>query len=709
MHAEALLKRGRFLNQLTRFRYDVVLHVGASAPEFGQAVWANWRPGKHGLSHLRHTLSDERPEVLALRSISNARLDRERAAVSWLRSASDAATVSDLRAHLSTVPETGVEPDRLADLAEELGYRAELSWLNCDSGGRFDAVLTRADCPALASSFTVSVSPASGGRTGSQGVFWPAFANRTHREKAIGNLAGELRVFLGGSLPAYMVPAAFNVLDALPLSPNGKIDRKALSRMPVTFQAADDEADTVVLSPLEKCLTEAWAETLHLGRVGPGDNFYELGGDSLRAVALTHKLQRALRISVRPAALLAAPTVRQFAQVLEDMEPGIGYRLERASTQSGATSPNPEEAAADTAIVPVSFAQRRFWTLQRQNPDVPFYNTPFAFRLKGQLDRNILRRSLDAVVNRHESMRTTLQERDGELVQVISPSGSMKIREESVRHLKPGERPAGIDRLLREEMLLPFRHATEAGVRVLLVDTDQDDCLLQFTLHNTLFDAASLLVLLDEFSHCYTAFAKGEALELAAPTDFREYVRWQADLLTTGFAERRAYWHKWLLPGDPPKLAWDGANPAPAVPDFAACSPWFQVSPEQSDQLRELSRSRGVTFYIALLAAYAVFLKRCHGCSDVAFGTTYSNRNRWDLSALIGASIDVPALRVDLSDNPPFSVLLGRMRDAVSDALTYQDVPYELVSPHLELGRTTPVAPLTRAMLAYFPEMPTVG
>lgn len=116
-----------------------------------------------------------------------------------------------------------------------------------------------------------------------------------------------------------------------------------------------------------------------------------------------------------------------------------------------------------------------------------------------------------------------------------------------------------------------------------------------------------------------------------------------------------------------------------------------------------------MTFYIALLAAYAVFLKRCHGCSDVAFGTTYSNRNRWDLSALIGASIDVPALRVDLSDNPPFSVLLGRMRDAVSDALTYQDVPYELVSPHLELGRTTPVAPLTRAMLAYFPEMPTVG
>jgi len=343
---------------------------------------------------------------------------------------------------------------------------------------------------------------------------------------------------------------------------------------------------------------------------------------------------------------------------------------------------------------PPSFAQRRFYALQKMNPADAFYNVPFVFRLSGDLDVNILRAAFNEIVKRHEVLRTTLEERGGDLVQVVAPQGEINLTVADL-DVPPHDR-------LRRETGRPFDLARQPGLRVLLLRSSPGEYYLQLCLHNTLFDQSSLMVLLKELSEHYAALLNGQPVSLPPPAQYADYVRWQASLMDSGMEGRMKYWREWFSRGEPPSWQWATSGSTPRTPGFGAHVVWQRYSPELTSKLRSLAQSSGGTVFLTLLTVYAILLSRYTGCDDITLGTTYSNRQS-RFASLIGATIDVPALRVDMTDNPTVLSLLARTRLVVAEALTWQDVPFEYIAPRLERKAS---GPLFRMVFSFFAEVP---
>jgi acyl carrier protein len=303
-----------------------VLHVSDPVETAGGLAWLDWKKQKLSLAEVRRVLIETRPETLAIRNVPNARLDEETAAAPWLREAGPDETMSQLRAYAAAQPRRGVEPEDLQTL-EELGYRVELSWFNTDAAGACDVVFTRGDLAASPALF------AAAGLQATKGDGLSYYCNHPRRAKLDRILIPEIRQFLKEKLPHYMMPAVFTVLEKLPLSPTGKIDRRALEQLPVTLDPATGEDLPAGRNPLERMLLEAWADALNLGRVGLDGDFFELGGDSLKAVELTLRLERQLNRTIRPVALLHAPTVARFAVYLDSAVPELP--MQPAAADSG--------------------------------------------------------------------------------------------------------------------------------------------------------------------------------------------------------------------------------------------------------------------------------------------------------------------------------------------------------------------------------------
>ena len=350
----------------------------------------------------------------------------------------------------------------------------------------------------------------------------------------------------------------------------------------------------------------------------------------------------------------------------------------------------------DTTLLPASLTQRRFWDLQRLDPEWSFYNVPFLFQLNGRLDSILLRRALDTIVNRHESLRTTLHEADGKLMQVIASSGAADWLEADMRGMPEDQ----ARRLLRRELLKPYDFSKDQILRAVLVRMADDSYLFQICLHNVVFDLSSLLVILEELSAHYTAFLADRETSLPIPVQYAEYVRWQAARVSSGMEKRRTYWESWLSKGEPPPWAWPVRKEPPARSGFESLPTWTRLSPEQNARLQGFCRTRGVTVYIAMLTAYVLAVRRYTGCPDITIGTTYSDRDDHRFASMIGASIVVPALRVDMTDDPDISTLLLRVREVVAMALTNQDLPIEEVIPRDSKG------PLFRMVCTAFPDTP---
>jgi SAM-dependent methyltransferase/aryl carrier-like protein len=320
-HWEALPKRGRSRNQLTRFRYDAILHLGEPVEPAGDVRWLDWRKDRLTVTDVCARIGATRPDRLAIRNIPNARLDWEAAALPWLQEAGPGRKIAELRGYVEWQPARGVEPGDLQEL-EELGYRVELSWLNTDGLGSFDAILTRSDVPSSPARFVQE-----GPRRS-----WRDFSNHPQRAKLNRQLIPQLREFLQDKLPQYMMPAVFTVLDKMPLSPTGKVDRGSLAQLPTGVAPDAEEEVEVARSPVERLLAQAWADTLNVNHVGMEDNFFEMGGNSLKAMALTHQLQRQLNRPFRPVTLLQAPTIKQFADYMRTTYPDLAMEVANAGT-----------------------------------------------------------------------------------------------------------------------------------------------------------------------------------------------------------------------------------------------------------------------------------------------------------------------------------------------------------------------------------------
>ncbi|HYW09021.1 MAG TPA: amino acid adenylation domain-containing protein, partial [Longimicrobium sp.] len=489
-----------------------------------------------------------------------------------------------------------------------------------------------------------------------------------------------LRTHLGGRLPEYMVPAAYVRLDSLPLTPTGKLHRRALpAPSGDAFARGGYEAPA---GDTEVALAEIWSDVLGVERVGRNDSFFELGGHSLLAIRVISRVRQVLGVEAALGDVFARPTLADFARELE----------------TAAFADLPPIVAVDRGHdLPLSFAQQRLWFLEEMGGLGSTYHIPRRLRLTGELDRDALGRALDRIVERHEALRTTFGQVAGAPVQRIAAGGGFALREHDVRGA-----PDALDGVLAEEAGAPFDLAAGPLIRGRLVRVADEEHILLLTIHHIVADGWSMGVLIRELSVLYAAFRAGEPDPLPPLTvQYADYAAWQRAWIDGDVLEAHsAYWRD-TLAGVPDVLELPGDRPRPARQDHAGALVPVALDAELAAGLKSLSRRHGTTLFMTLMAGWATVLGRLSGQDDVVIGTPTANRGRTEIEGLIGFFVNTLAVRMELGGSPTTAELLGRVKARTLGAQQHQELPFEQVVELVRPTRSLAHHPLYQVMFVW--------
>ncbi|WP_345303642.1 amino acid adenylation domain-containing protein, partial [Lysobacter hankyongensis] len=668
---EMLLKRGWSHNELSDYRYEVVLHkVGADVVRPPSMPALAWSEDIRDAEALRAHLEARRPAMLRITGIPNARLLGPSRAIRDLQRGDLAAA----RANIAAPAADACEPEALCALVESLGYRASPVWSRDSDDGAFDLVVID-----IARAGTAHLVDLDG--FGDLGVA-ETYANNPDADSDQRALARRLRQALARVLPDYMVPSAIVSLDAMPLTPNGKLDRKALPAP--EFGRGEGRAPR---TPQETALAELFADVLGLGSVGIDDSFFELGGHSLLATRLVSRIRSVLGVELGIGDLFESPTVAQLAP-----------KLHFASAARLRLSPR-ERGADDT--VPLSYAQQRLWFIQQLEGVRGTYNIPLALHLRGALDRDALTRALDDVVDRHEVLRTLLVESDGIGMQRILPPGSRRVAlsEASLDGRDPAE-------VVKTLAAVGIDLSAELPLRACLLSIADDEHVLVLVLHHIAGDGWSLAPLLRDLGQAYAARRRGHAPDWAPlPVQYADYALWQRELLGDDgdpdslIARQGAFW-KQALAGIPEQIALPVDRARPPVTTHRGDVVAFEIDADTHARLLALAREQNATMFMVLHAAFALLLHKLGAGDDVVIGTPIAGRTDDALDDLVGFFVNTLVLRTDLSGNPDVRTLIDRVRTADLAAYAHQDLPFERLVDIVNPTRSLDHHPLFQVLLA---------
>ncbi|MFF5532690.1 non-ribosomal peptide synthase/polyketide synthase [Streptomyces cinerochromogenes] len=489
--------------------------------------------------------------------------------------------------------------------------------------------------------------------------------------------AAELRAHLAGLLPAHMVPAAYVPLAALPLTVNGKLDRRALPA-PGPDGFAADTTRTPPRTPAERLVAAAWTDVLDTGEVGADDDFFALGGDSILAVRVTSRLRAAFGRGVSPRLLFTHPTLSGLAAALG----------EPRAASTDAVIP----AVAPDAPVPLSYAQQRLWFLDRFEPGSTEYTTLAVLRLRGPLDTAALRTALGGLVARHETLRTTFAEHDGQARQTVHPPRSVELPLDDLADT------AALDALLEREAATPFDLTTGPLFRARLARLTADEHVLVLATHHIVTDGWSTGVLARDLGELYTAALADRRPDLPAlPVRYADYAAWQRGRAEQAEAEL-AHWRRTLDGITPLELPTDRPRPAVRTRDGALVT--FTLPAALTERLRERGREADATLYMTLVTACQVLLARWAGQEDVTVGTVTAGRERPELHDVVGMFVNTLVLRARVRPQLPFRELLAEVRTTALEAFAHQEVPFERVVDAVQPERDTSRTPLFQVMVA---------
>jgi amino acid adenylation domain-containing protein/non-ribosomal peptide synthase protein (TIGR01720 family) len=498
----------------------------------------------------------------------------------------------------------------------------------------------------------------------------------------------ELRSFLLTSLPDYMVPGVFVAMEAMPLTPNGKIDRRALPA-PEAQESAAGEDFVPARTPIEEVLAAIWAEVLRCSRVSCKADFFELGGHSLLATQVLARLRASFGVELPLRALFEAPTVS-----------GLALHIEAARRAKDAAPPLPplEKAPRDRAL-PLSFAQQRLWFLEQLEPDSALYSVPTAVRILGPLHVDALEQAVREVMCRHEALRTTFVATHGRPRQVIASEPSLRLERIDLEAFTGEAREAEVQRRVLEEVQRPFNLAEGPLVCATLLRLGDGDHVLTLTLHHIVADGWSMGILIKEVAVLYDAFQTGKPSPLPPlPLQYADYAVWQRVWLDGEVRDAQlAYWKR-KLAGAPPSLNLPTDRPRPPLQTFRGAAVAFQLPERLITALTAVSRRAQVTRFMALLAAFQALLARYAGVTDVSVGSPIAGRGQAETEGLIGFFVNTLVLRADLSGDPSFLQLLERVRELTLDAYAHQDVPFEQVVDALAPVRDPSRTPLFQVL-----------
>jgi amino acid adenylation domain-containing protein/non-ribosomal peptide synthase protein (TIGR01720 family) len=505
-------------------------------------------------------------------------------------------------------------------------------------------------------------------------------------------VAAALREHLKQRLPSYMLPSAIVELDAWPLTPNGKIDRKALPA-PDQHGSELESAFVAPYSPLEDVLAGIWADVLRRERVGVHDSFFDLGGHSLLATQVVSRIREALKVELSLRELLEAPTIAALA-----------LKVAQARQAAPELIPPPLVPVAHDDGLPLSFAQQRLWFLAQMDPSSPAYNIPNAMRIRGPLNVAALEQSLNAIVRRHEVLRTTFRAEGGQPVQVITPALTIPLPLVDLQFLPADVREARAITMAGEEAQRSFDLQHGPLLRASLLQLDTQEYVLLWSVHHIAADGWSMSIFMRELLTFYRAIAAGTPDAAAAtlpalPIQYADYAVWQRSWLQGAVLEAQLdYWKQQLAETTPLQLPTD--YPRPAVATLRGTMYEFEIPQVATETLRAIGRRDGATLFMTLLAAWQVLLSRYSGQQDIAVGTPIANRTRGETEDLIGCFINTVVLRSDLSGAANFRDVLKRVRETALGAYAHQDLPFEQIVDAVEPERDLSRHPIFQVMFA---------
>ena len=491
---------------------------------------------------------------------------------------------------------------------------------------------------------------------------------------------GEIRDFLQESLPDYMLPSHVVTLAAFPLLPNGKIDRHALPS-PEIHPYEANRAVSDARTPMEEALAAIWCDILGDESIGVYENFFDLGGHSLLATQLMARVQAISQVELPVRSLFEAPTIA-----------GLAQRVEQALQGTQPMEAPPLVPVSRAQDLPLSFAQQRLWFLDQLEPGNAAYLIANAWLLQGDLHMVALQKSLEQLIERHESLRTLFPVKDGQPVQVIGAPGALHFPLVDLSTLPSDERDGQTRRLAAHAARQSLDLARGPLMRVFLVKVALQEYLLLFTIHHIISDGWSSGVFVRELTMLYGGQISGNPVTLPPlPLQYADYALWQRQWLQGEVLQQQLdYWKAQL--SEAPVLALRTNHPRPALQTYHGARELLTVPASLRTALMTVCQREGVTLFMLLLASFQVLLARYSGQSDISVGTPIANRRRTELEGLIGFFVNTLVMRSDLSGNPTFVEVLRRVREVALGAYAHQDVPFEqlveLVEPRRDVSRS---------------------
>ncbi|HEX7823345.1 MAG TPA: condensation domain-containing protein, partial [Mycobacterium sp.] len=657
--------RGSADNELNRYRYDVVIHQTRAAMRSLADVptWA-WTD----VAALRDRLTVERPDAIRVTDVPRAgvmtdvRLEHALAAGQTV--------FPSPRLHVLDTETPDATTEQLHRVGEAAGYRVAVTWGG--QPGTVDAVLVKPDDTAVTDLYLPVVNR-------------HVHANEPHSSTKISAVRHRLSTWL----PDYMVPPHIVVLDEMPLTSSGKLDRKALPAPEYT----DGDGYRAPAGVVEEILADVYADVLGVQRVGVDDSFFDLGGDSLSAMRLIGAINTSLGVDLSVRTVFEAPTVAELAPYVG----GDAARLE------------PLVAGERPAAVLLSFAQNRLWFFDKLQGPSAIYNLAVALRLRGRLDVEALHAALADVVARHESLRTLFVAPDGTPSQVVLPVEQVDIGWETID--AGGWSPNRLDDGVSAAARYTFDLTSQIPFHATLFRVADDNHVLVAVVHHIAADGSSITPLVRDLGLAYASRCAGHVPGWAPlPVQYVDYTLWQRaqfgelDDADGPIAAQLDFWQE-TLTGLPERLDLPTDRPYPPTADHHGARVTVQWPVALQQQIRRVAREHNATSFMVIQAAFAALLARISSTSDVAVGFPIAGRRDTALDELVGFFVNTLVLRVDLGEfaggDPTFADLLAQVRRRSLAAYEHQDVPFEMLVERLNPTRSLTHHPVVQVLLGW--------
>ncbi|MEL6440609.1 MAG: amino acid adenylation domain-containing protein [Cyanobacteria bacterium J06621_8] len=506
---------------------------------------------------------------------------------------------------------------------------------------------------------------------------------------------GNFRQFLADKLPSYMIPAYIIQLESFPLTPNGKIDRKAL---PLPDAVEDEKDNKSLIAPqtaTEEVLLGIWQEVLNRRQISINSNFFDLGGHSLLVTRVISQVRKALAIELPLRSLFEHPTISDLGQVIDS-----GQEYSISIPLNGTKKPFDIPIVYREGKLPLSFAQQRQWFLHQLEPNNLAYNIATAVKITGSLEIPRLQECLNLLVKRQEILQTAFLTLEGKPQLEINPDTVINLEVFDLQELSEASRQLRIEHLQAEEARQPFTLEQSPLMRVKLLQIDREVNILLLSIHHIIADGWSLGVLVRDLVKLYQGIEKAKEAKLPPSIQYVDYAAWQKEYLQGEVLNSQlSYWQE-KLRGAPAISSFPAdysRNNEPAAAGITR----FKIDSETTATLKQISRQHQATLFMTVLTAWYLLLHRYTGNNDLVIGTPIANRDRSEFENLIGLFANTLALRANLADNPRFTELLVQVRENTLEVYAQQDLPFEQLVDQLELQRSLSYTPLFQIFLAW--------